>query len=147
MIKFIDKLGAQPLFVRTFILSACILAAGFTSMANAAELVREFKGRESKTTAEFEVKAPWIIDWRTRGDYPGSMAFELTLVSSPGGEYVGKVATTKWVDNGVRMFNEGGRYKLQVDTSLMDWTVRIQQLTKKEAEEYTVKKKANAADY
>lgn len=147
MTKYIHTPGTRRLLARTLFLTACIMAAGFTSTASAAELVKEFKGRESKTTAEFEVKAPWIIDWRTRGDYPGSMAFELTLVSSPGGEYVGKVATTKWVDNGVRMFNESGRYKLQVDTSLMDWTVRIQQLSKKEAEAYTVKEPANKADY
>lgn len=139
MKKFIHTQGAQRLLARTFILSVMILAMGFVSMANAADLVREFSGQGSDTTAEFEVEAPWIIDWRTRGDYPGQMAFELTLVSAPSGDYVGKVATTKWVDNGVRLFNEGGRYKLRVDASLMDWTLKVEQLSKKEAEAYSVK--------
>jgi hypothetical protein len=127
-------------------ISLFLLSTAMVSVASAEELIKEFKGRTSKTTAEFEVEAPWIIDWRTRGDYPGSMAFELTLVSSPSGQYVGKVATTKWVDNGVKMFNESGRYKLQVDTSLMDWTIRIQQLTRQEAEDYSVKRRASSPD-
>jgi hypothetical protein len=29
------------------------------------ELIEELKGSESRTTAEFEVKAPWIVDWMT----------------------------------------------------------------------------------
>ncbi len=146
MTQYIHTPAARRLLARTFFLSAVLLAAGFAPMANAAKLIKEFKGTGSKTTAEFEVEAPWIIDWRTRGDYPGSMAFVLTLVTSPGGEYVGKVATTKWVDNGVKMFNEGGRYRLQVDVSLMDWTIKVQQLTKKEAETYGVKQPASSTD-
>src|SRR5210317_2322623 len=77
------------------------------------ELVSEFKGSESRVTAEFEVKAPWIIDWRTNGDYPGSMGIQVSLLSSPGDEYLGKVVSTKYVDNGVKLFEEGGRYRLQ----------------------------------
>ena len=121
------------------VLSVFFFVAGFASVASAAELVREFNGRSSKTTVEFEVKAPWIIDWRTRSEYPGQGAFELTLLDSPSDQYAGKVAATKWVDNGIKMFNEGGRYKLQVDSSLIEWTLRVEQLTKKEAENYTVK--------
>ncbi len=111
----------------------------FSSVASGKELVQEFRGSESRTTAEFEVKAPWIVDWRTSGDYPGSMALEVNLVSSPGGEYLGKVVTTKWIDNGVKLFNEGGRYRLQVNSSLINWTLRVEQLTRQEAEAYTPK--------
>ncbi len=142
MTKTTFRPAAGKILLRTFSIAALIGFSGMVSVASAAELVKEFTGRDSKTTTEFEVQAPWIIDWRTRGDYPGTMAFELTLETSPGGAYVGKVATTKWVDNGVKMFNEGGRYRLQVDANLIDWTIKIQQLTKAEAEEYTVKEKA-----
>ncbi len=79
--------------------------------ANSKELIREFKGTGSKTTAEFEVEAPWIVDWRTHGDYPGQMAVEVNLATVTG-EYLGKVFVTKYVDNGVKLFNEGGRYVL-----------------------------------
>ncbi len=108
----------------------------FASVADSKELIKQFKGSESRTTAEFKVKAPWIVDWMTTGDYPGTMAMEVSLVSSPGGEYVGKIVTTKYVNNGVRLFTESGRYRLKVDSSLINWTLRVEQLTRQEAEEY-----------
>ena len=123
------------------LLRITILAAMccFSSLAISKERIKEFRGSESRTTAEFEVKAPWIVDWRTTGDYPGSMALEVNLVTSPGGAYVGKVVTTKWVDNGVKLFNEGGRYRLKVNSNLLNWTLRVEQLTREEAETYIPK--------
>jgi hypothetical protein len=108
--------------------------------ANGAELIREFTGSGSQTTAEFEVRAPWIVDWRTRGDYPGQMAVEVNLLN-PSGEFVGKIAMTKYVDDGVRLMDEGGRYVLQVNASLAEWTLRVEQLTREEAKTYTPKEK------
>lgn len=143
MIKSTFRTATGKTLLRTSFIAAFVGFSGLASVASAAELVKEFTGRDSKTTAEFEVQAPWIIDWRTRGDYPGTMAFELILEASPSGEYLGKVATTKWVDNGVKLFNESGRYRLQVDASLIEWTIKIQQLTEAEAKEYTVKEKIN----
>jgi hypothetical protein len=113
----------------------------FSITANSKELISEFKGTGDKATADFEVKAPWIVDWRTQGDYPGQMAVEVNLITAPVGEYVGKIVVTKYVDNGVRLFNEGGRYRFQVSASLASWTLRVEQLTSAEAETYTVKEK------
>ena len=112
----------------------------FSSVAISRELIREFNGSGNRTTAEFEVEAPWIVDWRTKGDYPGQMAVEVNLLTVAG-EYVGKIVTTKYVDNGVRLFNEGGRYVFQINSSLADWTLRVEQLTRQEAETYTEKEK------
>jgi len=116
------------------------LLCGLAGTASSKELIQEFKGSDSKTTTEFEVKAPWIVDWRTHGDYPGQMAVEINLLS-PTGEYLGKIARTKYVDDGVRLFNEGGHYVLQVNSSLASWTLRVEQLTKEEAELYKPKEK------
>ena len=41
----------------------------------------------------------------------------------------------------VRLFNESGRYVLQVDSSLANWTLRVEQLSKQEAEAYLPKEK------
>ena len=112
----------------------------FAGTASSKELIQEFKGSESKTTTEFEVQAPWIVDWRTNGDYPGQMAVEINLLS-PTGEYLGKIARTKYVDDGVRLFNESGHFMLQVNSSLASWTLRVEQLTKEEAEAYKPKEK------
>ena len=123
-----------------FSIAVLITLCCFAGTAWSKELIREFKGTGNKTTAEFEVEAPWIVDWRTHGDYPGQMAVEANLVTVTG-EYVGKLFTTKYVENGVRLFNEGGRYMLQVDSSLANWTLRVEQLTREEAETYLPKEK------
>jgi len=125
-----------------FLVSLAAFAAlcCFTSLVSAKELIREFKGSGDKTTVEFEVEAPWIVDWRTSGDYPGQMAVEVNLLTVAG-EYVGKIVTTKYVDNGVRLLNESGRFVFQVNSSLADWTLRVEELTKQEAEAYTPKEK------
>lgn len=115
--------------------------SSFAFNANSKELIREFNGSESKTTAEFEVEAPWIVDWRVRGDYPGQMAVHVELVSAPGGEFLGKIITTKYVHNGVKLLSESGRYRFQVDSSLAEWTLRVEQLTREEAETYIPKEK------
>ena len=117
----------------------------FAGNALSKEMIREFKGTGNKTTAEFEVEAPWIVDWRTHGDYPGQMAVEVNLLTVAG-EYMGKIVTTKYVDNGVKLFNEGGRFVFQVDSSLASWTLRVEQLSRQEAEAYTPKEKVKLKD-
>ncbi|MCF6264240.1 MAG: hypothetical protein L3J24_11725 [Xanthomonadales bacterium] len=116
-----------------------IALMSFTSTATGKELVREFKGTTSQTTAEFEVKAPWILDWRASGDYPGSMALQVSLVKSPSGEYVGKITKTNWVSNGVRLFDQSGKFRLQVNSNLANWTLKIEELSEEEAKTYTPK--------
>jgi len=113
----------------------------FSTVVNSRELVREFSGSESKTTSDFEVEAPWIADWRTNGDYPGQMAIDIGLFNVTTGQYEGKIITTKYVDNGVKLFTEGGVFRIQVNSTLARWTVRIEQLTREEAETYLPKEK------
>ena len=123
-----------------FSFAVFVAVSCFTGNANGKELIREFIGSESKTTVEFEVRGPWIVDWRTRGDYPGQMAVEVSLLTVTG-EYVGKIVTTKYVDNGVRLFDEGGSYTFQVNSTLASWTLRVEELTRQEAEAYKPKEK------
>lgn len=123
-----------------FSFAVLVTLACFAGNANSKELLREFQGSGNKTTAEFEVVAPWIVDWRTTGDYPGQMAVEVSLFTASG-EYVGKIVRTKYVDNGVRLFNESGRYVFQVNSSLANWALRVEQLTRQEAEAYKPKEK------
>lgn len=113
----------------------------FSSAALSKELIREFKGSESKMTADFEVKAPWIVDWRVTGDYPGQMALNVNLLSAPTDEYQGKIVTTKYVDNGVKLFlEEEGTYRFRVDATLINtWTLRVEELSREEASQYKPK--------
>lgn len=107
--------------------------------AFAKELVREFSGSGNSTTAEFEVESPWLLDWRVNGDYPESLAIEVDLYKAGTDEYQGRVLLTKQVGDGVRLFKQGGRYYFKVDSTLADWTLRVEQLTDEEAKAYKPK--------
>ncbi len=117
----------------------CLTLAGFVSDVYSKELVREFTGSGNSTTAEFEVAAPWVLDWRVSGEFTGSLAMQVDLIKSPGSEYVGKVVETKWVSDGVRLFDEGGRYRFKVSSTFANWTLRVVQLSREEAKAYTPK--------
>ena len=119
---------------RLFLL-AVLLAAG--PLATAKETVRVFTGEESTTTAMFTVEAPWILDWRLDGDYDMLIALDITLVEAHGGRHVGRVLHTKRKGNGVKLFAEGGTYQLRVSSTLARWRIKIEQLSREEAELYT----------
>ena len=107
------------------------------SSTPAEELVREFSGSRTVETAEFEVKAPWLIDWRVNSDYPASMGVTVVLHHSPAGIHAGTVMKTKYVGNGLRLMEEGGRFRFKVDAVVANWTIKVIQLTPEEAERYT----------
>ena len=103
--------------------------------ASGKELIREFRGSESKYTAEFEVRAPWIMDWRVTSDLTPAM--EVALLEAGTGIFVGSALKTKQTGNGVRLFQESGRFQFRVNSTMANWTLRVEQLTPSEAEQYT----------
>ena len=119
-------------------LSLIALAAILLSpVANAQELVREFRGTGDAQTAEFFVEGPWLLDWRLDGEYSSMLALEIHLVEGRGGRHVGRVLRTQRRGNGVKLFEEGGAYRLRISSTLAQWRIRIQQITEEEAELYT----------
>lgn len=123
--------------VRIFL--AVILIAIFAVPANAKTRVAEFKGSDNTTTAIFRVESPWVLDWRLDGDYEQLMGLEITLVEAKTGRHVGRVLYTKRRGNGIKMFHTAGLYQLRVSSTLARWSVKIDQLTREEAELYTPK--------
>lgn len=112
-----------------------------SSPAESKTRVAEFKGTSNTTTATFTVESPWVLDWRLDGDYAQMLGLEITLVEAKTGRHVGRVLYTKRRGNGVKLFHSAGNYRLRVSSSLARWTVKIDQLTRKEAELYTAKEK------
>ena len=108
-----------------------------------AELVGRFTGSGSGETAEFEVRAPWLLDWRVNGDFPQMLAIEVSLIEARSGTHAGYVLKTKQRGNGVRLFQEGGLFRLKVDATLADWILKVEQLSRDEAEQYTPRGKSN----
>jgi hypothetical protein len=123
----------------TTLLSAAILLSMSFATANAAERVKEFRGSGNTTTAIFRVESPWLLDWRLDGDYDQLVALDITLVEANTGKHIGRVLHTKRKGNGVKLFKSGGLYQLRISSSLARWTIKIDQLTREEAELYTPK--------
>ncbi len=117
--------------------SLAILLILTTSLASAAETVREFSGNGNTTTAIFTVESPWLLDWRLDGDFDALIALDIVLLDARTGRHIGRVLHTKYKGNGVKLFDEGGRYQLRVSSSLARWRIKIQQITDEEAELYT----------
>jgi hypothetical protein len=112
-----------------------------TLPVHSGELVRQFSGDRSKETVDFEVEAPWLIDWRVNSDFPNSMGISVVLRNA-NGAYEGLVVKTKAPGNGVRLMQEGGRYSFKVDATVANWTIKVEQLTPAEAKLYTPKAKS-----
>jgi hypothetical protein len=110
---------------------------GFSTVAAAEELLREFAGTESTITSTFSVDGPWLLDWRVNSDFSRFMAVDIVLLDGETGFQVGLIKHKKEPDNGLRLFRRGGRYKVRVDSSHTRWQVKIIQITEAEAERYT----------
>jgi len=123
------------------ILTMLLAAFAVSGSAKAEQLVREFAGSRTAQTAEFEVEAPWLIDWRVNSEFPESMGLTIVLNSAPSGTHAGTVMKTKYRGNGLRLMDEGGRFSLKVDAVLANWTIKVIQLTPEEAKVYTEKEK------
>ena len=119
----------QILFFLTFI--------SFDTKAES--LVREFSGSQSMTTSEFEVKAPWILDWRINSNYRENMGLEISLVDAKTGFMIGRIFKTKYAGNGVKLFNQSGRYRLRISSSFTNWNFKVSQISPSEAELYSPK--------
>jgi hypothetical protein len=129
--RYQDKkiLSIQLLFFLTFI--------SFDTSPES--LVREFSGSQSITTSEFEVKAPWILDWRINSNYRENMGLEISLVDAKTGFMIGRIFKTKYAGNGVKLFNESGRYRLRISSSFTNWSFKVSQISPSEAELYSPK--------
>lgn len=124
----------------TILLVATLLT--YASMpADAKTRVAEFKGSGNMTTAIFRVESPWILDWRLDGDFEAMMGLEITLIEAKTSRHVGRVLYTKHRGNGVKLFHSAGLYQLRISSTLARWSVKIDQLTREEAELYTSKEK------
>jgi hypothetical protein len=118
---------------------AVVIALLVVQPAQAKTRVAEFKGTGNTTTAIFRVESPWLLDWRLDGDFDQMVGLEITLIEAKTSRHVGRVLYTKRRGNGVKLFNSAGLYQLRISSTLARWTVRIEQLSREEAELYTPK--------
>ncbi len=118
-------------------LACATLVALMATSVSGSEIVKEFHGNNSTTTAAFTVDGPWLLDWRLNSDFSDLVALDITLIEARTGRHVGKVLHTKRRGNGLKLFNEGGVYQLRISSTMGRWTIKIEQLTAEEAPLYT----------
>ncbi len=122
---------------RLFSIFALVVLITTSTVAHGKELVQKFAGSRSTETIEFEVQAPWLLDWWVNGDYPQMLGLTVSLIDATTGQHAGYIVKTKYPGNGVRLFNQSGRYRLKIDATMSSWVLKVEQLTRKEAEQYT----------
>lgn len=121
----------------TLTLAVAALALLLASAVSSRSLVSEFSGNKSAITAEFRVDGPWLLDWRLDADYEKLVALDISLIDARTGKHMGRVLHTKYIGNGLKLFDEGGIYQLRISSTLARWRVKIEQITPEEVEQYT----------
>ena len=114
----------------------CITLAFAAHSVAAEQEIAQFSGTASGNTAEFEARAPWVMDWLVSGEPGQYEVVNIALVNAISGAYEGVALKTKTAGNGVRLFDKGGRFYFRVDASMMNWKIKVIQLTPEEAKLY-----------
>ena len=113
---------------------------------SAEEVVFSYRGSESRSTAEFEVRAPWILDWRVTTEGAYESAVEVSLLQAGTSVHEGRVLMTKYPGNGVRLFDKSGTFFFRVDSSFANYSLTVKELTEDEAAAYTPRERSSLLD-
>ena len=103
-------------------------------------VIVEFQGSNNTTTREFEVQAPWIMNWRVTGNYTNSVGFELMLLDGKTRVHKGVILRLRRTGNGVKLFNESGSYRFRISSGLANWHLKVEEISEEEAKLYTPRK-------
>ena len=123
--------------IRTLVLLAlCCIGVSVQSQG----VVVEFQGSNNTTTREFEVQAPWIMNWRVTGNYTNSVGFELMLLDGKTRAHKGVILRLRRTGNGVKLFNESGSYRFRISSGLANWHLKVEEISEEEAKLYTPRK-------
>ena len=103
-------------------------------------VVAEFSGSNNTTTREFQVQAPWIMNWRVTGNYTNSVGFELMLLDGKTRAHKGVILRLRRTGNGVKLFNESGTFRFRISSGLTNWNLKVEEISEEEAKLYTPRK-------
>lgn len=120
---------------------------GFAAQDVAAErLITQFSGEADRNTGTFEARAPWIMDWLVSGEAGQYEVVDIALINANTGAFEGVAVRSKTAGNGVRLFEQSGRFYFRVDASMMNWKIKVIQLSPEEAERYKPKESGSLLD-
>jgi len=112
------------------ILVLALAGAAFT--ANAGTLAR-FEGDSNERTAVFEPASPWMLYWYTQSDDTLPKTFELRLYAADSGKYLGTIIQQRIIANGEKLFEDPGRYQVDVVAGNLDWTLVVSEISDEKA--------------
>ena len=106
--------------------------SGAALTAAAGDLAR-FEGDSNTRTPVFEPASPWMLYWYTQSDNTLPKTFELRLYEADSGQYVGTIIQQRIIANGKKLFEEPGRYQVDVVASNLDWTLVVSEVSGQKA--------------
>lgn len=123
--------------VRILRLIALLAIISVAPAAHSQQFVAEFSGNNNTITREFEVEAPWILNWRVTGNYTGSVGFELMLLDGKTRMHKGVILRLRRTGNGVKLFNESGTFRFRISSGLANWHLKVEKIREEDAKLYT----------
>lgn len=117
--------------MRTSVILALALA-GTALIAEAGTLAR-FEGDSNERTPVFEPGSPWMLYWYTQSDNTLPKTFELRLYDADSGEYLGTIIQQRIIANGEKLFEDAGRYQVDVVAGNLDWTLVVSGISEEKA--------------
>lgn len=116
------------------VLSLLLLLTGLfgTASANDDEALL-FTGTGSDRTPVFQTTGPWLLAWSVRSDYAHMTEFEMRLYDAETDEPVGTIAQLEGTGQGLKLFEDAGRWQIEVFSQALTWTVEIAEVGTDEA--------------
>ncbi len=108
--------------------AAFLLALLVIPITTEADTLARFEGDSNARTPVFEPGGPWILYWYTQSDNTLPKTFELRLHEPDSGGYAGTVIQQRIVANGKKLFEDGGRYQVDVVALNLDWTIVVSEI-------------------
>lgn len=118
-------------YFRQFVLALLALPCCIALAADA-DRVR-FDGEGNGRTAVFSVDGPWMLDWGLSSDAPMLAVTEMRLYDGASGDFVARVLELHGIGSGLKLFDEGGEFRIAVVASNVAWELEISQITEEQA--------------
>jgi hypothetical protein len=112
------------------VLLLALVAVPFTAQA---DTLARFSGDNNGRTPVFEPGGPWMLYWYTKSDNTLPKTFEMRLYDADSGEYLGTVIQQRIIANGKKLFEDAGRYRVDVVAGNLDWTLVVSEVVEDEA--------------
>lgn len=113
--------------------AAFLLAMLAVPLATGAGTLARFEGDGNERTAVFEPATPWMLYWYTQSDNTLPKTFELRLYEADSGKYLGTIIQQRIIANGEKLFEDPGRYQVDVVAGNLDWTLVVSEIPAEKA--------------